>query len=88
MTKYQKKPVVVEAIQFDDKAETIIELQEKFGIDPVRVSYKDPDNPILIIETLEGEMRGSVGDYIIRGIHGELYPCKPDIFEETYTKVD
>ncbi|MBZ1505966.1 hypothetical protein J6K59_01435 [Leuconostoc mesenteroides] len=88
MNKYQKKPVVVEAIQYDDKPETDIELQEKFGIDPVRVSYKNPDDPILIIETLEGEMKAHVGDYIIRGVHGELYPCKPDIFEETYQKVD
>lgn len=88
MNKYQKKPVVIEAIQYDDKPETDIELQEQFGIDPVRVSYKNPDDPILIIETLEGEMKAHVGDYIIRGVHGELYPCKPDIFNETYQKVD
>lgn len=81
MNKYQKKPVVIEAIQYDDKPETDIELQEQFGIDPVRVSYKN-------IETLEGEMKAHVGDYIIRDVHGELYPCKPDIFSETYQKVD
>lgn len=88
MNKYQKKPVVIEAIQYDDEPETDIELQEKFGIDPVRVSYKNPDDPILIIETLEGEMKAHVGDYIIKGVHGEIYPCKPDIFYETYQKVD
>lgn len=79
---------MVEAIQYDDKSETDIELQEKFGVDPVRVSYKNPDDPILIIETLEGEMKAHVGDYIIKGVHGEIYSCKPDIFEETYIKLD
>ena len=88
MPKYQKRPVMVEAIQYDDKSETYIELQEKFGIDPIRISYKNPDAPILIIETLEGEMKAHIGDYIIKGVHGELYPCKPDIFEETYIKLD
>ena len=88
MQKYQKRPVMVEAIQYDDKSETDIELQEKFGVDPVRVSYKNPDDPILIIETLEGEMKAHIGDYIIKGVHGELYQCKPDIFEETYIKLD
>ena len=88
MQKYQKRPVMVEAIKYDDKPETDIELQEKFGIDPIRISYKNPDAPILIIETLEGEMKARIGDYIIKGVHGELYPCKPDIFEETYIKLD
>ena len=41
----------------------------------------------LIIETLEGDMRVDIGDWIIKGVHGELYPCKPDIFEATYEKV-
>ena len=40
------------------------------------------------IDTLEGVMHASVGDYIITGVHGEQYPCKPDIFEETYEKVE
>lgn len=88
MQKYQKRPVMVEAIQYDDKPETDIELQEKFGIDPIRISYKNPDDPILIIETLEGEMKARIGDYIIKGVHGELCPCKPDIFKETYIKLD
>ncbi len=41
-----------------------------------------------IIETLEGDMRGDVGDYLIRGVQGELYPCKPDIFKATYELVE
>lgn len=62
--KYRKKPVIIEAIQFEDK-----------------------DNPYLKIETLEGIMKASVGDYIIKGVNGEFYPCKPDIFEKTYERV-
>ena len=48
------------------------------------MSYEDPDNPVLKIPTLEGVMTAQVGDYIIKGVHGEFYPCKPDIFKETY----
>lgn len=40
------------------------------------------------INTLEGKMHANIGDYIIQGVHGELYPCKPDIFEETYDLID
>lgn len=51
------------------------------------VNYEDKNNPYVPIETLEGTMRASVGDYIIKGVNGEFYPCKPDIFEKTYEKV-
>lgn len=61
MSKYVKKPVVIEAYQTDKE---------------------------MIIHTLEGDMKASVGDYIITGVHGEQYPCKPDIFEETYKPVE
>lgn len=49
--------------------------------------YIDPDTGELIIRTLEGDMRASYGDWIIRGVKGEFYPCKPDIFEATYEPV-
>ena len=52
----------------------------------VRVDYAKPNEPVFKIETLEGVMTASEGDYIIRGIQGEFYPCKPDIFEATYEK--
>lgn len=54
----------------------------------IRLSYKNPENPILKIETLEGTIDASIGDYIIKGINGEFYPCKPDIFKITYEKVE
>lgn len=50
-------------------------------------TYEDKTNPYVKIETLEGTMRANVGDYIIKGINGEFYPCKPDIFMKTYEEV-
>ena len=54
----------------------------------IRVDYKNKENPTLKINTLEGIMTASVGDYIIKGVQGEFYPCKPDIFEQTYEEID
>lgn len=85
--KYRKKPVIIEAIQFEDNSDRIIEIHEFMGGDTIRVNYEDKDNPYLKIETLEGIMKASVGDYIIKGVNGEFYPCKPDIFERTYERV-
>lgn len=85
--KYRKKPVIIEAIQFEDNSGRIIEIHEFMGGDTIRVNYEDKNNPYLKIETLEGIMKASVGDYIIKGVNGEFYPCKPDIFEKTYERV-
>ena len=80
MKKYRKKPVVIEALQFDGKNyEECLNLSED-------IFMFDGDN-YLNITTLEGTMKCSVGDYIIKGINGEFYPCKPDIFEKTYEEV-
>ena len=54
---------------------------------PDKGHYIDPDTGNLVIRTLEGDMRVSVGDYVIRGVDGEFYPCKPDIFAKTYKAV-
>ena len=85
--KYRKKPVVIEAVQFVDTEESILKLSE-LGLDPVRIDYADLDNPILKIETLEGVMIATEGDYIIKGVQGEFYTCKPDIFSETYEEIE
>ncbi|RND53500.1 hypothetical protein [Lacticaseibacillus paracasei] len=82
--KYRKKPVEIEAVQFADDPDTLIKINDVLGLDPVNVSYEDADNPVLKIPTLKGVMTAQVGDYIVKGVHGEFYPCKPDIFEETY----
>lgn len=85
--KYRKKPIVIEAMQLSEKT---LDSLYKFldiegmgsfldcghGIDPTDGKFK--------ITTLEGVMIANIGDWIIKGISGELYPCKPDIFEKTY----
>ena len=84
---YRKKPVKIEAIQFEDTPEVLSELSDFISNQDLRVDYKDPENPVIKIETLEGVMKASVGDYIIKGVNGEFYPCKPDIFNKTYEEV-
>ena len=86
MAKYRKKPVVIEAIQFKDDAEVISQISD-FIDEEIRVSYKHPV-PCLIIETLEGDMKAVPGDYIIKGVNKEFYPCREDIFLKTYEKVE
>lgn len=80
MDKYRKKPVIIEAEQFNNSAD----IHEFCGENVRELVGED----YLEIVTLEGVMRASKGDYIIKGISGEFYPCKPDIFEMTYEKVD
>ena len=79
---YRKKPVVIEAIQYQ-REDNILTVQEFVG---ESLKYNPDDNEYYII-TLEGNMKASVGDWIIKGVQGEFYPCKPDIFEKTYEKV-
>ncbi|WP_017728508.1 hypothetical protein [Halalkalibacterium ligniniphilum] len=86
MPKYRKKPVVIEAVQFTGKNEEEIERFVDKPLDKLKV-MGERETVALFIETLEGEMTANVGDYIIKGINGEFYPCKPDIFEKTYEVV-
>lgn len=88
MAKYRKKPVVIEALRFVDTVDRITELSEFIDNQKVVVNYESPDKPVLKIETLEGVMAANEGDYIIRGVNGEFYPCKPDIFEKTYERAE
>ena len=90
MAKFRKKPVVVEAVQFKngELAERCPDwLAAALNKDPNEVGSVTRIGNQVFINTLEGEMKGSDGDYIIRGINGEIYPCKPDIFEATYEAV-
>ena len=87
--KYRKKPVEVEAMQYtDDTYETLIQLQEFLPFKELIISYKEPNSPKIVIPMIEGDLYASIGDYIIKGVKGELYPCKPDIFEATYERVE
>lgn len=75
--KYRKKPIVIEAFQF--------------GIDKTPSWFDTSflgNGSYCYIDTLEGEMRANIGDWIIKGIKGELYPIKDDIFRETYEAVE
>jgi hypothetical protein len=83
---YRKKPVVIEAIEFSDDPNTISNIAGFLGAETTVVSYENPDAPVVKIETLEGTMTASVGDFIIKGVKGEFYPCKPDIFAATYDR--
>lgn len=83
--RYRKKPVVIEAFRWTggpDQEEDPVWAVE--AIKDGRMYYQGGPEPYMTIETLEGKMRAHVGDWIIRGIKGELYPCKPDIFAATY----
>lgn len=84
---YRKKPVVIEALQFIDDPNRLEELSHFIDDQPLRVIYENPEAPKIILKTLEGVIEASVNDYIIKGVDGEFYPCKPDIFEKTYEEV-
>lgn len=77
--KYRKKPVIIEAVQwkghnFGDLTDF---MHDGYGVDDKKIT----------IQTLEGVMTADIGDWIIKGVKGEFYPCKPDIFEQTYEAV-
>lgn len=93
MGKFRKKPVVIEAVEFKgfnkENGQVIFSdcpewLMSEFG---KTVIFFDKPNT-LTIKTLEGDHTASIGDYIIQGVKGELYPCKPDIFKKTYEPVE
>ncbi|CUM74386.1 Uncharacterised protein [Blautia hydrogenotrophica] len=87
--KYRKKPVVIEAFQYDgDMINSIGKpYVPEWAISAVNNNTMYYDGPELFIRTLEGDHHVTVGDYVIQGINGELYSCKPDIFEKTYEVV-
>ncbi len=81
MPKYKKKPVVIEAVQWT--GENMYEILDFSDASDAMVF----SNHRLSIETLEGSMDASIDDFIIKGVSGEFYPCKPDIFEKKYEPV-
>lgn len=88
MPRYRKKPVVVEAIQITKS--NIIDVVNWCSGDMVKTLFFDGRKDIhsIEIQTLEGTIRAETGDWIIKGVRGEFYPCKPDIFAETYEPED
>jgi hypothetical protein len=78
---YVKKPVVVRAVLYDGSTQSIEAIKSMKNNDIYLIDCK------LYIHTLEGDMLASKGDYVIQGVNGEIYPCKPDIFMKTYQEV-
>ena len=86
--KYRKKPVVVEAILFTRNNFDEVVLFTNGTAHTLRIEKRIDGKCTCVIPTLEGEHIATEGDYIIKGVKGEFYPCKPDIFEATYEMVD
>ena len=84
--KYRKKPVVIEAIKWDGMN---LDECKRFCGKALKLDYPTLDDSVVLlsIDTLEGEMHVNLGSYIIKGVEGEFYPCKADIFEQTYEEV-
>lgn len=82
MSYYRKKPVVIEAVRYGPYTAPSVELMVHMEGSDCKLR-----DGAIFIKTLEGEMRADVGDWIIRGVKGELYPCKDDIFNATYEQV-
>lgn len=98
---YRKKPVVVEAMQYDGSALGVGSIRtwivendgsSEYLCDDVDACLNGeddgPSSHTFLIRTLEGDMVASLGDWIIKGVQGEFYPCKPDVFALTYEPVD
>ena len=80
---------MIEAVQWTgDNFEEIQKMLINADENRVIMPHPNEDDDSLLIVTLEGEMRADKGDYIIKGVQGEFYPCKPEIFEQTYEKVE
>ena len=90
--KFRKKPVVIEACLFNTALQCTPWLTEAmlkpWGNNGAVQIQEIGEKPLLLIWTLEGMMEANVGDWIIQGVKGEFYPCKPDIFEATYEPVE
>jgi hypothetical protein len=82
---FKKKPVIIEAMQLENTKESFEEAYKWIG-ENVELTWAT-DGSFINIKTLEGVHQARVGDYIIKGVKGEFYPCKPDIFEMTYEEV-
>lgn len=81
---FRSKPVVIDAMNWDGSASALAALQSFVGESLDCPSGPNPHDGTLVIRTLEGNMRASKGDWIIKGTRGEFYPCKPDVFATKY----
>ncbi len=88
MPKFRKKPIIIEAEQFLPNSRQEFHVPVGVKLWPDEDGLQPRDMSWGYIDTLEGRMHVQSGDWIITGVNGEVYPCKPDIFEKTYERVD
>lgn len=90
MPKFRKKPVVIEAVQMTKQMRNDLGPFPDWALPFLVASRtgKIENSEVVVVKTLEGDMTVSDNDWIIRGVKGEVYPCRPDIFEATYDRVD
>ena len=90
--KFVKRPIVVNAVKYDGtNGNEIVQYANEmlqFQSYTTEECYVDDKTNNLYVQSMEGTMRALVGDYIIQGPFGEFYPCKPDIFDATYSEID
>lgn len=84
MARYVKKPIAISAVQLKKDGSNIGEIQDFV---PQDILGFDVEKNQYFIKTLEGDLFITLGDYIIKGVQGEFYPCKPDIFKQTYDSI-
>ena len=89
MPKSRKKPTIIKALVFTDEPARLIEFSKFINgkTDWLKISYEDRKNPQMTIDNPKGAMQASIGDYIVKGVNGEFYPVKADVFEKTYEKI-
>lgn len=89
MPKSRKKLTIIKALVFTDEPARLIEFSKFINgkTDWLKISYEDRKNPQMTIDNPKGAMQASIGDYIVKGVNGEFYPIKADVFEKTYEQV-
>lgn len=93
MPQFRKRPVVVEAVQWTNDTRgvslnAVWRMKDSLGDDGrSHITFAADGSPALLVKTLEGDMRAEVGDWVIKGVKGEFYPCKPDVFASTYEPI-
>jgi len=91
MPKFRKRPIIVEAFRWTadiNQKEDPLWIIDAIKDDIIYVAYEGTPRIFMMIKTLEGTMTAKRGDWIIKGIEGEIYPCKPDIFKKTYELIE
>lgn len=86
--KYRKKPVVIEACQLPQRGDHSLDHFHMWAEEVGFTDFESGRDEVMIVNTLEGPLEAQPGDWIIRGIKGEFYPCKPDIFAATYEQAE